>query len=383
MRCQKDLFSLREDEHYFNCAYKGPLLKSSEAASLKALLRERNPMDIKPETYFVEMPTVKDYFSKIINASAQQIALVPSTSYGFASILNNTKAKTNGNAITLKDEFPSGFHTLKKWCIQNANELIAIEPDEGQLIGESWNKNLLKQIDEKTSLVLMSSIHWMNGIKFDLEAIGRKCKAVGAKFIVDGTQSVGAMEMDVQKYQIDALVCAGYKWLLGPYSLSVAYFSDYYNDGVPIEESWLNRINSQEFSRLNEYEEQYRMGAGRYNVGETSNFILMPILRESLHQILKWDPNNIQQYCAELIKPLINYLEELNLVFEPEDFFCNHLFALKLPEEIDMERLKANFAKNNIFLSVRGKYIRIAVNVFNDEKDIEKLIEVIAESLDH
>ena len=381
MKCQKELFSLRENEHYLNCAYKAPLLKSAESASIKALIRERNPMDITADTCFEEMPIVKKYFAEIINANASQIAIVPSASYGFISVLNNTKGKKNGNAITVKDEFPSGYFALKKWCSQNSNQLIVVEPDQAQLIGKSWNENILESINEQTSLVLMSSVHYMNGIKFDLEKIGSKCRQVGAKFIVDGTQSVGAIEMDIDKYKIDALVCAAYKWLLGPYSMALTYFSDNYNNGVPIEEAWLNRKHSNLFSQLSDYEEEYRPGAGRYNVGETSNYILMPIIRESLKQITQWKPHNIQQYCAKLIKLLIAYFKSLNVEFEEEAYFCNHLFAIKLPKEINLERLNRNLIKNKIHLSVRGEYLRISVNVFNDEKDIEKFISVISQTL--
>ncbi|MFT6965859.1 MAG: selenocysteine lyase/cysteine desulfurase, partial [Marivirga sp.] len=162
-----------------------------------------------------------------------------------------------------------------------------------------------------------------------------------------------------------------------PYSIALAYFSDNYKNGTPLEESWINRTNSHEFSNLTAYEERYKPQAGRYNVGETSNFILMPILKESLKQIEEWNPNNIQKYCKNLIKPLIEYLKEFNIQFEEDSFFSNHLFSLELPKEINKETLTENLTKNNIYLSVRGKYLRISVNVFNDENDIAKLIDTI------
>jgi hypothetical protein len=111
--------------------------------------------------------------------------------------------------------------------------------------------------------------------------------------VVDGTQSVGALPIDVQKYRIDALVCGGYKWLMGPYSLGVAYLSEYFDDGIPLEESWMNRRGSDDFQRLVAYEPQYRPGAARYDVGEHSNFILLPMLTAALRQILAWEPAQI------------------------------------------------------------------------------------------
>jgi selenocysteine lyase/cysteine desulfurase len=377
MKCQKKLFSLIENTHYLNCAYKAPLLKAAENACIEALIKSRNPINIKPCDYFNETEVVKKYFAKIINAKPTQIAIVPSVSYGMGSVLQNTKAKINGNAITIKDEFPSGYFALKKWCKQNSNKLIVASPTNSKMNGESWNHNILNQINEQTSLVLMSSVHWMSGVKFDLELIGEKCNQVGAKFIIDGTQSVGAIEMDIKKYKIDALICASYKWLFGPYSLSLAFFNEDYNYGFPIEESWLNRSNSIDFSNLTTYEEEYKSNAGRYNVGETSNFILMPILKKSLQQIIEWNPTNIQLYCKNLIQPVVDFLEERNIKLEDDSTFCNHLFSIKLPSNINLKQLTHNLQEKNVFISTRGEYLRISVNVFNDSKDIEKLIHVL------
>ena len=381
MKCQKELFSLREDEHYLNCAYKAPLLKLSEEACKEALVRERNPIDISANDFFEDIHLIRKYFAQIINADTSQIAITPSASYSFSSILKNTKAKPNGNAINVKDEFPSGYFALEKWCNQNANELITIGPTANEAVGKSWNENILKSINEQTSIVLLSSVHWMNGLKFDLQEIGNKCRQFGAKFIVDGTQSVGALKMDIKKYKIDALVCSAYKWLLGPYSTALSYFSEDYNNGEPLEEAWINRKNSNQFSQLANYEKEYRTGANRYNVGETSNFILIPILRESLKQIIGWNPNNIQQYSAELIKPLITYLKSLDVELEEDAFFSNHIFAIPVAPNINLKLLNENLIKNKVYLSQRGNSLRVSVNVFNDKRDIEVLINSIQESL--
>lgn len=381
MKCQKHLFNLKENIHYLNCAYKAPLLISCEEACIKALIKDRNPSDIIADDFFNVTKEVRSCFAEIINSSSRNIAIIPSTSYGFSSVLNNIEGKKNGNAITIQDEFPSGYFSIKRWCNENSNELLIINPDEDQkLIGENWNDNLINQITEQTSIVLISSVHWMNGIRFDLEKIGQKCKEVNAKFIVDGTQSVGAIKMDVNKYNISALICASYKWLFGPYSVALAFISDDFNQGKPLEESWMNKVNSKNFSALTNYEDSYKSNAGKYNVGESSNFILMPMLRESLKQIINWNPNEIEAYCKSLIQPLIIYLESLGVAFEKEKYFSNHLFALQLPVHIDMELLKNNLIKNNIYTSIRGNYLRVSVNVFNNEKDIMKLIKVIKQT---
>ena len=382
---QKHLFSIRENVHYLNCAYKAPLLKSNEDIAIKALRKERNPIDIAPIDFFTEVEEVRIAFSKIINCSPSEVAIMPSSSYGFSSALNNISCKTiqgkKQHAITIESEFPSDYFSIKRWCKTHDAALKIIAPDKDlDVIGQNWNAKILDAINEETAVVIMSTIHWMNGLKFDLEAIGQKCRSVGAKFIVDGSQSVGAMSMDVKKYNIDALIGVCYKWLFGPYSVALAYMSPVFNDGIPLEESWMNRTNAKDFSNLANYDSNYMPDAGRYNVGQASKFILMPMLHNSLNQIIDWSVSGIQNYCGELIQPLLNYIQNLGIQLEEPRYFSNHLFGLKLPNSVDTNVLKENFAKHNVYLSVRGDSLRVSVNVFNTKEDIAKLIEVIEET---
>jgi len=221
----------------------------------------------------------------------------------------------------------------------------------------------------------MSSVHWANGLKFDLEAIGQKCEEMNAFFVVDGAQSVGSQPIDVQACKINVLISAAYKWLLGPYSLGFMYLDKNFYQGTPLEESWMNRTNARDFSSLSEYDPNYSPKAGRYNMGERSNFILMPIAKHGLSQILEWNPTEIQKYAVKLSLPLFEYLKTENVSYS------NHLFSLPMPAGIDKERLNENLRKRNIILSQRGESLRVSINVFNDEKDIDALIEAIDHSL--
>ncbi len=375
---QKKLFNLKENDHYLNCAYKAPLLKTVEEAAIKALIRNRNPADITPLDFFKVTEEVRVLFGKIVNCLPSEVAIIPSASYGFSSVLNNISCSKGQHAIVVENDFPSDYFSIKKWCDTNNAELKTIKAiDNLGFIGEVWNNNIINSINKKTAVVILSSIHWMNGLKFDLESIGKKCKSVGAKFIVDGAQSVGVLPIDVKKFNIDALICPSYKWLFGPYSLGLAYMGNCFNDGTPIEESWLNRTNAIDFSNLSDYDPEYNPNAGRYNVGETSNFILMPMLKQSLVQVNSWLNSDLQDYSKELIKPLISYLINLGVKFENDTYFSSHLFSLKMPKEFNIELLKENLIKNKVYLSVRGNSLRVSVHLFNTPKDIEKLMEVI------
>ncbi len=242
---------------------------------------------------------------------------------------------------------------------------------------KDWNERILEAIGSDTAFVVMASVHWMNGTKFDLEQIGTRCKQVGAKLIVDGSQSVGALPIDVKKYNISALVCAAYKWLMGPYSTALAYMHEDFNQGIPLEESWMTRPNSERFDRLTHYEQGYKPGAVRFDVGQSSNFILVPMLDEALGQLLAWGIENIQEYGRRLSEPLINYFLEKGAHVENEAHRAHHLMGLALPPGTDGESLVGALQSRSVYVSLRGSNIRISVNVFNTEEDIRELMAAL------
>jgi len=382
LQSQKPLFHLDPDVHYLNNAYRGPQLRSSEEAGIAAIIQQRNPFQLKPTDFFEGVDSVRKLFGQLVNCESSDVAIIPSTSYGFSSILTNLKPKVGGKAVVVQDEFPSGYFSIARWAKENQATIETISPDSTTASkGESWNSALLEAIDSKTSVVLISSIHWMSGLKFDLEAIGAKCQQMGAVFIVDGTQSVGAMPIDVKVCQIDVLICATYKWLLGPYSLSIAYIGEKFHQGIPLEESWMNRVNARDFGRLSEYATEYNPGASRYTVGEAANFVLMPMLKASLIQLLDWTPAAIQEYASSLNRPLIDFIEHIGGSTESEPYLAQHLFAPLLPKRINTGVLKQELEANQIYVSTRGEYLRVSINVFNEKEDLSKLMHVIEQQL--
>ncbi|SMG51581.1 Selenocysteine lyase/Cysteine desulfurase [Marivirga sericea] len=382
MENQKHLFSIPEDMHYLNGAYMSPNLKAVEQAGIAGVMRKTDPTSIQENDFFQPAEEVKTLFGKLINASPKQIALIPSASYGLMNAIRNVPIQSGQHAITVSEEFPSDHLTLRKFCEDHKAELKVIKPPhiiKGRTHG--WTKKIVDSINNETAVVVMSSIHWMEGLKFDLKAIGEKCRATNTYFIVDGTQSVGALPMDVKAFHIDALICASYKWLLGPYSSGLAFYSEQFNQGQPIELSWMTRKDGNDFSKLTTYPEEFGDGAMRYNVGEFSNFIALPMLKAALEQILGWGAGNIQDYCFELLTPLRNYLEAKKLEKDEDQMVSAHLYGLFLAENTDLNKLMDDIKAHHIHLSARGNCIRISPNVYNDTDDIQALIEVLDKHL--
>jgi len=376
---QRDKFSIPKGTTYLNCAYMSPLLKSVEKAGKIGIEKKRDPFSLTPHDFFSGSEPLREEFAKLVNVkNPRRIVIIPSVSYGMATVARNIRLNSGHKIIVATEQFPSNYYCWQRTTMETGSKLVAIAPpDELENRGKNWNMRILEAIDSSTKVVALGNVHWADGTRFDLEAIRKRTRDVGALLIIDGTQSVGALPFDVQKIQPDALVCGGYKWLMGPYSMGMAYYSEYFNDGQPIEENWLNRKNSEDFTALVNYQIDYQPDALRYEVGEHSNFILVPMMVNALKQINKWKPENIQRYCQKISKSAIRELRSLGYWIESEEYRGHHLFGVRFPKNMSMDSLKEKIKRKNISVSFRGNSMRVAPNVYNDERDFEKLLGVL------
>ena len=373
---QKEQFRLPKNINYLNGAYMAPMLKSVEKIGHEAVSKKCFPYQITGNDFFEDIKKLKQEFATLAAIDdAQNVAIIPSVSYGIATVANNINLTIADEIIVVSEQFPSNIYSWQKLADKNKAHLRIIKaPANFKNRGKRWNETILNAITDTTAVVAMPHVHWADGTLFDLKAIRAKTKLHNTLLIIDGTQSVGALPFSVKEIQPDALICAGYKWLLGPYAIGLAYYADTFNNGNPIEENWINRKNSENFSGLVNYQPQYQPKAGRYNVGEMSNFILVPMLIKAIEQLNKWQPQHIQAYCKAISKEAIKEIKSLGCFIEEEHYRASHLFGIYLPKHINLDKLKAAFSEQNTYVSFRGNAIRVSPNVYNTEEDFEKLI---------
>ncbi len=373
------LFSLEDDVTYLNAAYMSPLLKTVEEIGMEALKKKARPYEITGDDFFLPANTLKESFSKLVhNHDPARIAIIPSVSYAMAIVANNITLHQGDEILVIADQFPSNIYPWMTKALESMAKVVTVEPPkESKDRGKKWNEKILEQITSKTRLVAMPHVHWADGTLFDLIAIRQRTLEVGALLVIDGTQSVGALDFSIEEIQPDALICAGYKWLLGPYSLGCAYFGEFFDQGFPIEESWFNRQNSDDFANLVNYQEKYRPKAAKYSVGESSNFNLVPMLTASINQLLNWGVKSIETHCEAIANSAVQELRNLGFEIEDAYYRSSHLFGIKIPKQIDSFSLKEEFHNNKIYVSFRGEYIRVAPHLYNDFHDFEKLVEVV------
>lgn len=380
LSCQKHRFSLAPGIHYLNGGAYSPMLRASVEKGLEGLrLKAETPYLITPQHHFETAGRVCRLFSDLTGAGdPERIALIPAASYGMAIVAQNLHRLPGVSAkkriVLIGEEFPNNVYAFERVATTLGLTPFTVDkPDSFENRGAVWNERLLDAITPETALVVASAVHWIYGTLFDLEAIGRRCREVGALLVIDATQSVGARPFDIQAVQPDALICAAYKWLLGPYGTGVAYLGPFFDGGVPVEESWMNRMESEQFARLTRYERAYRPKAQRYHAGEFSQFIQLPMLEAALQQLLDWDTAEMQEYCRRLTETAIPEWQALGCRLEEPGYRAAHLFGLSLPQNTDTDRLLAILTERQVFVSLRGGALRVSLNVYNEQADVQAL----------
>ena len=356
----------------------GPLSLAVQQAGIAGVMRKADPSRITAEDFYKESNTARKLFAELINIEDYtRIAIIPSVSYGVATAARNLACSARQNIVITGEQFPSNVYAWRKLAARRRAQLRTVSPLSVGQRGSAWNEAVLDAIDESTAIVAIPHVHWTDGTRFDLERIARRARSFGAAVVIDATQSLGALPLDIAQIQPDALICAGYKWLLGPYSLGFAYYGNRFDNGEPLEDNWIARENSQDFRGLVNYCDDYQAGALRYDVGERSNFALMPMAIAALKQILEWDPGCIQAYCEELFRPALEELTAIGFNVETPEWRGAHLFGVRMPPTINLAMLNDDLQRANVVVALRGSALRIAPNVYNDETDVQALMSCL------
>ena len=370
---QRELFEIPEEVAYLNCAYMSPQLRSARVVGERAVARKSRPWEITSSDFFEDAEKSRALFARLVGGEPDGVALVPSVSYGIGVAAANVPVREGERILILEDQFPSNVYPWRELAKRTGARLVTVpRPDD-----HDWTSVVLDLLDEGTAVVAVPNCHWTDGSLLDLGRVGESARRVGAALVVDGIQSLGAHPFDVREVRPDFLVASAYKWLLGPYGIGFLYAGERWREGTPIEHNWINRRGSEDFSRLVGYQDAFQPGARRYDVGERSNFALLPMANEALRRILDWGVDNVSETIGELTGLIEREAKDRGIEAIPAERRARHIVGLKLGSAVAGD-LAARLAGENVFVSVRGESVRVSPHLYNTERDVERLFAALA-----
>lgn len=370
---QENRFSIPDEVVFLNCANMSPVPETARQAGIAAINKRSNPWKIQTADWFQPVEELKALFGRIINSSKENIAIIPAASYGMAIAAKNIHLQAHQKIVLLEGEFPSNVYAWRELAKRSGAIIITVKRKEGQ----NWTDALLESIDDHTGLVSICNCYWTDGSLIDLELVSKKIKTVGALLVIDGSQSVGAYPIDVDKIKPDFLIAAGYKWLMSPYGISYLYADKkYHANGEPVEYSWIPKKGSENFTGLVDYVDEYKTGAARFDAGGHPAMIHVPMAIAALSQILEWGIENIQETISALTDIIEQKANDLGFVTPRKKDRAGHMIGIALSEE-QTDHFKKFLPQNNIYVSFRGTNMRVSPHVYNNSVDIDRLFEFI------
>jgi len=314
----------------------------------------------------------KPFFANLINAKPSEIALVENTSVGLNIAANALNYPRGSKIVTTDLEYPS---VVYPWLRKSLGVKVHyVENVDGKIL----LKDVEKAVDDKTVAVAVSHVEYVNGFRHDLRALSEIAHEHGAYLIVDAIQSAGAMQIDVKRDDVDFLMAACYKWLLGPPGAGYLYVKEELIEKFePPFVGWAS-VKPEVFETIDFWDIwslKLSETASRFEIGSPS-FISLIGATEALKLILNFGIENIEQRIISLTDHLIEELKKLGLKLQtPEE--REHRsgvvnFKIDKPEEIEKQ-----LRQKGILVSARAHGIRVSPHFYNTEEEIDKLIETI------
>ena len=373
---QRHRFAIPDGVHYLNCAYMSPLAQDVSAAMMSGARRKEQPWTYRPEDFFTGAEHFRSTAARLLGVDADCLAIVPSASYGMAVAAANLPLARGQTVVTLADQFPSNVYPWRDLAERSGANVIAVH----RAADDCWTAAVLEAIGPDTAIVALPHTHWADGRLVDLVAVGEKARAQGAALVLDLTQSLGALPLDFAAVQPDFAVAACYKWMMGPYGTGLFYVAPRHHGGRPLEQNWINRAGSEDFTRLVEYRDDYQPGARRFDMGEKSNPAQLAGATAAFDYLLEFGVAQIAETLASVTAAIADDASALGLRSAPIGVRAAHFLSLELPSAVPAG-LTDRLAAEGVYVSLRGTSLRVTPHLYNTPADSAALIATLRDCL--
>ncbi len=356
-------FPVTENSVYLNTAAAGPLPRATSETASEYYRLMMNDGDIHWDEWLAEREEVRKKVARFINAEADEVALTINTSTGMNVIID--ALENHGEVISCDLEFP--VSTLP-WM----NRRIPIHVVRS-IAGQVGIQDVRDAMNVRTGVICLSQVQFSNGFRSDLEELGNA--KGGHAFVVNAAQSAGAFAIDVKRMQIDALCSTGHKWMLSGYGSGFVYLSrELMERSKPHAIGWLSLQDP--FTMRNDEAHLRHDAAARAELG-CPHYAGIFALGASVDLIGSIGIENVEARALELNRYLTERLIDSGWkVLSPIDDDRTRS-AQTLVAAGDPGQLVSKLASQKIIVTEKPQGIRVATDFFNNEADIDRLIEAL------
>jgi selenocysteine lyase/cysteine desulfurase len=366
----RDMFDIPPEVTFLDSAAYAPVPHRVRDAGLQGVAQKSQPWRRDPAADTALAERARAAAARLIGGSGpESIAIVGSVSHGIETAARNLGVPAGTRILHVADEFPS---LVRPW-VRLAAEVGAVVEAVPRPADGHWEAALLQAIERPGALPLsvlaVTPLHWADGSLIPLMRVRKAVARRGAAMVVDATQAVGAMPVDVTQLRPDFLAFPTYKWLLGPYAVAFLYAAPHRRSGRPLEENDFNRPG-----------EEFAAGARRYDRGERADPVALPMAAEAMEFILECGVPNIARRLAYWSGLLAARMAEHGLKLLPPERRAGHILGARLPEG-EAERIAAGLRARDVHVSVRHGGLRVSPHLHLTEEDVERFGAALGEAM--
>ena len=366
-----DDFGPFEGRAWFNCAHQGPLPKVAVSAAHLALRQKITPHLIDDQAFTDAPNALKGSLASLVHASADDIILGNSASYGLHVLRNGVSWNAGDEILLVQGDFPA---TIYPWlALKDSGVRVRILTPRGSSLTVD---ELRSEITHSSRLLCVSWVNSFNGSVLDLSAIGQFCREHRIIFVVNGSQGVGAMRVSVEREPIDALVSCGYKWLCGPYGTGFCWIHPKLRNQLrPNQTYWLPQVWQQH--EFTDYTMKKETTASVFDVFCTANFMNFMPWTASVGYLLGIGMAIVEKHNRALVQKLSDELNRDTFrMISPESLASSILVITHREPERNVE-IHAALAFAGIDAGLRNGNLRFSLHLYNTLEEVGRAIEVL------
>lgn len=305
------------------------------------------------------LPEIRANMAAFLGASVSEIAFVPNFSYALNCIVQSLKGTEK--VLLYRNDFPSVYEPFRI----NGFDITWIEAETD---GFTINTEVLKEtlVREKIEVLVISHVQWLSGFKLDLVDIGNFCKEHQVLFIVDATQSMGAIQIDMRSIHADVLIASNYKWMNAGFGSGIMYMSESFLRQYPPVIAGRNSYTAKADGSF-----EYIPSIRSYEPGHTNLHALL-IMNAAVQQKQAKGIAAIEAHNYQLTQQLVDNVAEELLVGPKEMGNRSSIVYLKADRQ-----LQDYLMENNIVVTRLNGVARISMHFYNTEAEVTKLTDCI------
>lgn len=307
--------------------------------------------------------------ARLIAGRPDRVAFTQNTSTGIALVTNGISWRDGDNVVVPSGEFPSNFYPWTQL------RRLGVEIREAPMRdGFAHLDDIRNAIDSRTKVVAISAVQYSSGHRNDVAAIAEAITDTSALLVVDATQALGALQIDVASSGIDVLAVSAHKWMLAPLGIGFVHLSDRaMNTLHPSTVGWMSVERPFDF----DHEPSLASDARRFESG-TENTFGIAGLDAAMSLVLEAGIDTVERRVLDTTEILAEQLSRLGWHIQRPESRRDWSGILIASAGNDDQSMFDRLQTAGVRCSLRGSGIRFSPHYFTDSSDLDALTEVIS-----